>query len=313
MRSCRRARRVLVAVSGGSDSVALLLLLLDVAGGCGFTVAGVAHVNHGLRGAASDGDEAFCRRSRQGSAWPSRLAAATWHGSRHTGGSRSRSRRATRGTSSWRRWPRRCEADTIATGHTRDDQAETFLLRLLRGAGATGLSGIRPRRGRIVRPLLDIRRDELRRYSPERRQAFRDGLDQRGHERSRATGCATACCRCWRAQLNADIVEVLAREAAVLRDEAALLDELAHETASRLIEKPATAPSALEAARPRGARPGARAAGRSPGARPAGVRPVPRLRPRRAGAGRRQGGSRPGRGRPSGRPRGTKWRKRCLI
>src|SRR5512137_1664405 len=53
--------RVVVAVSGGSDSVALLELLIDLAPDCGFTIAAVAHVNHGLRGDESDGDEAFCR------------------------------------------------------------------------------------------------------------------------------------------------------------------------------------------------------------------------------------------------------------
>ena len=99
--------RVVAAVSGGSDSVALLLLLLDVAGGCGFTVAGVAHVNHGLRGAASDRDEAFCRAlaARLGVAFEARRRDVA--GSRQTGGCRSRLRRARRGTSAWRRWPRR--------------------------------------------------------------------------------------------------------------------------------------------------------------------------------------------------------------
>jgi tRNA(Ile)-lysidine synthase len=65
-------------------------------------------------------------------------------------------------------------ADVIATGHTRDDQAETFLLRLIRGAGSRGLGGIRPRAGRIVRPLLEIGRDELRRYVAAHGLSFRE-------------------------------------------------------------------------------------------------------------------------------------------
>lgn len=228
--------RVAAAVSGGSDSVALLLLLLDVAGGCGFTVAGVAHVNHGLRGAASDRDEAFCR------ALAARLGVA--FEARH----RDAARLAADGRVSIEVAARHAryeclsemaavlEADTIATGHTRDDQAETFLLRLLRGAGASGLSGIRPRRGDIVRPLLDIRRDQLQAYLAGRRQPFR----------SDATNRDVRVPRNWvrhrllpmlARQLNADIVEVLARDAAVLRDEAALLDQLSQETASRLLEQ----------------------------------------------------------------------------
>jgi tRNA(Ile)-lysidine synthase len=60
-------------------------------------------------------------------------------------------------------------ADVVALGHTRDDQAETFLLRMLRGAGARGLAAMHPRRGAVVRPLLDCRRDDLRAYLAERR------------------------------------------------------------------------------------------------------------------------------------------------
>ena len=63
-------------------------------------------------------------------------------------------------------------ADRIAVGHTRDDQAETFLLKLIRGAGLTGLGGIYPRRGNVVRPLLDVGRADLRRYLESRGQAW---------------------------------------------------------------------------------------------------------------------------------------------
>src|SRR5213078_2443201 len=63
-------------------------------------------------------------------------------------------------------------ADVIALGHTRDDQAETVLLRLLRGAGPRGLSAMHPRSGRAIRPLLDCRRSELREHLAARGAAF---------------------------------------------------------------------------------------------------------------------------------------------
>ncbi|MFO7692229.1 MAG: tRNA lysidine(34) synthetase TilS [Vicinamibacterales bacterium] len=228
--------RVVAAVSGGSDSVALLLLLLDVAGACAFTVAGVAHVNHGLRGAASDRDEAFCRAlsAKLGVAFEVRRrdVARLAHDGRVSREVAARHARY----ECLAEMAERLTADVIATGHTRDDQAETFLLRLLRGAGASGLSGIRPRLGHVVRPLLDIRRHELLAELAGRRQAYRtdstnrDVRVPRNWVRHRLLPMLAR-------QLNADVVEVLARDAAVLRDEAALLDQLSQETASRLIEQ----------------------------------------------------------------------------
>ncbi|MGE5200173.1 MAG: tRNA lysidine(34) synthetase TilS, partial [Rhodospirillaceae bacterium] len=165
--------RVLAAVSGGSDSVALLHLLRLLASDCRFTVAGIAHLNHALRGEESDADEAFCR------------ALAAQHGIAIEVGRRdvaqlARDERVSIEVAARRaryeffaEAAERLKIDRIATGHTRDDQAETFLLRVLRGAGATGLAGIRPRRGPVVRPLLDVRRDELLAFLASLGQAFR--------------------------------------------------------------------------------------------------------------------------------------------
>ena len=225
--------RVLAAVSGGPDSVALLHLLRLLSGECRFTLAGVAHLNHGLRGGESDADEAFCRQ----------LAAE--HGIAIEVGRRDVAQLARDERVSVEVAARRArydffadaagrlKIDRIATGHTRDDQAETFLLRVLRGAGATGLAGIRPRRGPVVRPLLDIRRDELLAFLASLGQAFRtdssnrDARIPRNWVRHRLVPLLAE-------HLNADIIEVLAREATVLRDEAALLDRLANEAAARL-------------------------------------------------------------------------------
>jgi tRNA(Ile)-lysidine synthase len=228
--------RVLAAVSGGSDSVALLRLLLDLAPGGGFTVAGVGHVNHGLRGASSDRDEGFCRRLASGLGLP-------FESARRDVSALARSNRTSiEAAAREARYEAladmagRLGADLIATGHTRDDQAETFLLRLLRGAGAAGLSGIRPRRDALVRPLLTARRQELRQYLVSIGQPFREDASNRD----------TAIPRNWvrhrllpllALRLNGDIVEVLARQASVLGDENGLLDQVSDE-AARLVVAP---------------------------------------------------------------------------
>jgi tRNA(Ile)-lysidine synthase len=156
--------RVAVAVSGGPDSVALVWLLRELAPELGFTLAGVIHVNHLLRGAESDADEAFVR------ALAARLALSCEIARVDVG---ARARVAHRSIEATARDARyacfedaagRLGATRVATGHTQDDQAETVLLRLLRGAGGRGVGGIRVRRGLYIRPLLDCRRAELGRY-----------------------------------------------------------------------------------------------------------------------------------------------------
>jgi tRNA(Ile)-lysidine synthase len=174
----RRGDRVLVALSGGPDSVALLRLLRELEAAGELSVAGVAHLNHGLRDAAS-ADEEFCRTlaAELGLAFRCdlvdvRALAARLRTSLEDAGRQAR-------YELFERVATELGADVIATGHTRDDQAETFLLRLLRGAGPRGLAGIHPRSGRVVRPLLDVGRDELRAYLAALGQPFRDDESNR--------------------------------------------------------------------------------------------------------------------------------------
>jgi tRNA(Ile)-lysidine synthase len=224
--------RVLAAVSGGSDSVALLLLLRDLADSRGFTLAGVAHLNHGLRGNESTEDEAFCRAL----AADLGLAIEVGH---HDVAKRARDGRVSVEVAAraaryefFAEAAERLRADRIATGHTRDDQAETFLLRVLRGAGATGLAGIRPLRGPIVRPLLGIRRNELSTFLARRGQEFR--TDSTNHDlRIPRNWVRHHLLPALARHLNSDIVEVLAREAAGLRDETLFLDRLADDAEAR--------------------------------------------------------------------------------
>ncbi len=174
----RRGDRVLVALSGGPDSVALLRLLRELEAAGELVVAGVAHLNHGLRDAAH-ADEQFCRAlaAEIGVPFRSDLVDVRGRAERLQTSLEDAGRRAR--YELFERVATELEAAVIATGHTRDDQAETFLLRLLRGAGPRGLAGIHPRSGRVVRPLLDVGRDELRTYLAALGQPFRDDESNR--------------------------------------------------------------------------------------------------------------------------------------
>ena len=172
--------RVAVAVSGGADSVSLLRILLELRDDSGIVVA-VAHFHHGIRGVDADADEAFVRELARVFDLELYLERgdARAH-SQENGISLETAARELR----YRFFFELLEdkkANRIATAHTLDDQAETVLMKLLRGAGTRGLAGIFPeqrvaRGGSIVRPLLEIRRDELREYLRSLNQPWREDL-----------------------------------------------------------------------------------------------------------------------------------------
>src|SRR5262245_27135554 len=162
---------VVAATSGGSDSVTLAYLLdeLDRRGEC--RLVGLAHFNHLLRGDAAR-DQAFCVKLAESLGRP--LVADSLD-------VRELARREYRSIEDAARTARHAflerartqlGADVVALGHTRDDQAETFLLRLLRGAGSRGLGSMHPQRDRLIRPLLECRRADLQKYLGDRKIAF---------------------------------------------------------------------------------------------------------------------------------------------
>lgn len=164
---------MVVAVSGGPDSVALATLFEELQRSGSFVLAAIAHFNHRLRGADADADEAFCRE------FAGRLGLPFVSGSADVRAAARESRTSVEDAARRLRYEFlervrvQHAADLVAVGHTRDDQAETFLLRLLRGSGARGLTGIRERRGTIVRPLLEIGRAELHAWLDARRVSYR--------------------------------------------------------------------------------------------------------------------------------------------
>lgn len=158
-------KTILCAVSGGRDSMALLHVLLRLSTRQGFAVA-AAHYNHLLRDSAAR-DEALVRQ------W------CAAHGVPLVSGSGDVRSYAEKNSSSIEDAARRmryqflenaaqeCGADFIATAHHRQDNAETLLLHLLRGSGLTGLGGIAPVRGSIIRPLLEVDRAAINGYIEE--------------------------------------------------------------------------------------------------------------------------------------------------
>jgi tRNA(Ile)-lysidine synthase len=216
----RFGEHVLVAVSGGPDSTALAAGLATLGPARGLVVT-AGHVDHGLRGAESSADaaavEVLARRLGIGC----RVAVATVApGPNLEARARDVRHRALR------RIARDAGASYIALAHTLDDQVETMLLRLLRGAGRRGLGGMAPRRGRLWRPLLGATRADVRRHLAVERLPFR--LDRTNADLTHA-----------RNRLRRLVLPLLAREfnprlgasmaalAARLRDEDSYLDECA--------------------------------------------------------------------------------------
>jgi len=217
--------RVVVALSGGGDSVALAYLLRTLHDAGDLKVVGVVHFNHQLRDDA-DRDEAFSRSLAEQLGWPF-LAEREDVAARARRDRRSVEHAARSARHEF--FDRACvhfSADAVALGHTRDDQAETVLLRLLRGAGPRGLSGMHPRSGRAIRPLLDCRRAELRAFLDERGRPFmHDGTnDDVAIPRNRIRAELVPLLE---DRFNPSVVDALANQAEQARDEWLwMLDEL---------------------------------------------------------------------------------------
>jgi len=163
-----RTEPLLVAVSGGADSCALLQILVALG-----QSSSVAHVHHGLRGGAADADLEFVRARAQALGLP--YSCAHVDATVRDGRSPEARARVLR-YAALNELRERGGCSYIATAHTLDDQAETVLLRAIRGTGPAGLAGIAARssEGHLLRPLLGVRGEELRSYLRERGLAWRE-------------------------------------------------------------------------------------------------------------------------------------------
>ena len=178
--------KIVAAVSGGIDSMVMLDALVALRDELKLEIA-VAHVNHRLRGAESDGDEEFVRRISENHGLSCHIRRVDTRALAESG--RLSIQEAARNA----RYEFFAEIlnssgfQKIATAHHADDNAETILLNLIRGAGVKGLSGIpakRPDEG-IIRPLLFATRKQIQEYAGERKLAYREDSSNRGDDYAR--------------------------------------------------------------------------------------------------------------------------------
>lgn len=152
---------VIVGLSGGPDSVALLISLLCARGRGRFGELSACHVHHGIRGESADADLAFCEALCGELGVPLTIARVDAPAeAKESGVSLETAARNLR-YEALERARKEANADWIAVAHHKLDQAETVLMHLMRGAGLDGLCGMRRVNGRVIRPLLDVPREAL--------------------------------------------------------------------------------------------------------------------------------------------------------
>lgn len=226
--------RVLAAVSGGSDSVALAFVLQELAAAGDIVLAGIAHLNHHIRGEDADADAAFCR------ALAGRLGVPAIVGDADVP-AQAREHRVSlevAGRFARQRFFREAiestGADRIAVAHTRDDQAETVILRLARGAGTSGLAAMAPRRDHVIRPLLDVTRVELQEYLRGLNEPWRE--DATNLDRAIPRNLVRHEVMPLLRRINAQADAALARAAEILRGDEEFLEKLANAAFVRCVE-----------------------------------------------------------------------------
>jgi tRNA(Ile)-lysidine synthase len=225
-----RGETLVAGLSGGADSVALLDALVAASAAGGFRVV-AAHLDHGLRPDSAD-DARFCEMLCGRLGVPLRVARADVRGrASRDGGGLEEAARLER-YAFFRRVMRDDGAACLAVAHTRDDQAETLLLRLLRGAGSEGLAAMRARAGDVLRPLLQVSRSEVLSHLEARGLPFREDPTNadlaipRNRVRHELIPYLEA-------RFNPRVREALVRTAGILGDEAETLGSLGAQVASQ--------------------------------------------------------------------------------
>ncbi len=224
---------VLVGVSGGADSVCLLHALLSLKKSINFEVE-AAHVNHMLRGADADSDEEYvlslCKKLKVKASSVRIDVDALAKDKKMTLEEAGRLAR-------YEFFTELCSGKKnykIATAHNKNDQAETLLMRIMRGTGTSGLRGIKYlRRDNVIRPLLDVERKDIEAYCDENNLEFRTDITNTENTQTRSR-IRNVLIPMLEEQFNPNIVSTLARLTNNVADDADFLDNYANRLYKRL-------------------------------------------------------------------------------
>lgn len=223
---------ILMAVSGGVDSCVLMELLSSLKTAMGFDLC-VGHVDHGLRGGESDADERFVSGAAKKLSLP--FYSTRLQGLKDSDNIQDAARAFRYGALI--KMARAHGAKKIAFAHNRNDQAETVLLNLVRGAGLDGLSGMPVRRALdngllLIRPLLAFSREDISRYAAENNIEYRQDSTNLTTKYSRNLIRHNVIPELLK--INQRAVDHLYETAAILRDDDELLDSLAEEALAKI-------------------------------------------------------------------------------
>jgi tRNA(Ile)-lysidine synthase len=229
----KKGDRVIVACSGGPDSVALLNLLNQIKGEYGLKLF-IAHINHKLRGKESDEDERFVKRLALN------LRLKFYSKSFDIKRIAKKEKLSIEECARKIRYDyliklaNRIKATKIALGHNADDQAETVLMRLIRGAGGLGLSGIPAISGKIIRPLLEVKREKIEQFLEQNKASFRMDSSNLRKDYFR-NKVRLELIPLLRKSYNPKIVEVLNRTASILSAQKKYLKEETSKVFHRIV------------------------------------------------------------------------------
>ena len=228
----RPKEKILIALSGGADSVALFLVLASLREELRFDIC-AAHLNHMLRGEESAADAVFVRSLCDSMDVACQMEAIAVQEEIGAENLEEKARQVR--YDFLRRAGRVFRADKIATAHHANDQAETLLLHLVRGAGLEGLAAIAPEENDLIRPFLSVSREEILAFLADRGIAYRTDASnlsdayRRNHMRQYLLPFLK--------QYNPQVVTALNHTAAICREDNAFLDELAKKEFPRLVKK----------------------------------------------------------------------------
>ncbi len=226
--------RVLVGLSGGPDSVSLLHILNELKEELRLTLHAL-YIDHGLRPDETPREIEFCAEAAAGLDVPFGVRRVDTEGlaQRERLGIQEAARRLR--YRAFEEHALQIEADRVATGHNADDQAETLIMRLLRGAGPRGLAGIPPVRGRFIRPLIRVERSGVEKYLNERGIAFIIDASnlKRDYLRNRLRHELMPLLR----EYNPNLTATLCRTADILREEDRYMETVVTKSLMRLISR----------------------------------------------------------------------------